>query len=279
MRIVREEEIIDAVKELVKEANYNLCEDVMSAIKKAASQETSPIGREVLAQLVENAKIAAGEEIPICQDTGMTVVFLKIGNMVLVDGNIYAAVNEGVRRGYQEGYLRKSIVNTPIKRINTGDNTPAVIHTEFIPGDKIKIIIAPKGGGSENMSKLTMLKPADGIKGIKRVILDAVDSAGANACPPVIVGVGIGGNFEKAAILAKKSLLRPINDSNVDPDIAKLEEELLDEINALGIGPQGLGGNFTALAVKIETYPCHIASLPVAVNLNCHAARHKEIII
>lgn len=279
MRIVKEETITNAVRELVMEANYNLCDDVLLALKKAETQENSPIGKEVLNKLVENARIAAEERIPICQDTGMTVIFLKLGNLVQVEGNIYEAINKGVRKGYQEGFLRKSVVRSPLNRVNTGDNTPAIIHTEIAQGDKIQIIVAPKGGGSENMSQLRMLKPADGIPGIKKVILETVETAGANACPPVIVGVGLGGNFEKAAILAKKALLRPLDDYHPDPEIASLEKELLEEINNLGIGSQGFGGNITALAVKIETYPCHIASLPVAVNLNCHAARHKEITI
>jgi fumarate hydratase subunit alpha len=279
MRIIKEETITNAVRELVMEANYNLCDDVLLALKKAETQENSPIGKEVLNKLVENARIAAEERIPICQDTGMTVIFLKLGNLVQVEGNIYEAINKGVRKGYQEGFLRKSVVRSPLNRVNTGDNTPAIIHTEIAQGDKIQIIVAPKGGGSENMSQLRMLKPADGIPGIKKVILETVETAGANACPPVIVGVGLGGNFEKAAILAKKALLRPLDDYHPDPEIASLEKELLEEINNLGIGSQGFGGNITALAVKIETYPCHIASLPVAVNLNCHAARHKEITI
>lgn len=279
MRIIKEETITNAVRELVMEANYNLCDDVLLALKKAETQENSPIGKEVLNKLVENARIAAEERIPICQDTGMTVIFLKLGNLVQVEGNIYEAINKGVRKGYQEGFLRKSVVRSPLNRVNTGDNTPAIIHTEIAQGDKIQIIVAPKGGGSENMSQLRMLKPADGIPGIKKVILETVETAGANACPPVIVGVGLGGNFEKAAILAKKALLRPLDDYHPDPEIASLEKELLEEINNLGIGSQGFGGIITALAVKIETYPCHIASLPVAVNLNCHAARHKEITI
>ncbi len=279
MRIVKEEVITNAVKELVMEANYYLCDDVLLALKKAEEQENSPVGKEVLSKLIENARIAGVERIPICQDTGMTVIFLRLGTLVQVEGNIYKAINEGVRRGYQEGFLRKSVVKSPLNRVNTGDNTPAIIHTEIVQGEKIQIIVAPKGGGSENMSQLWMLKPADGIAGIKRVIIETVERAGANACPPVIVGVGLGGNFEKAAFLAKKALLRPVNEYHSDPDIASLEKELLEEINNLGIGSQGFGGNITALAVKIETYPCHIASLPVAVNLNCHATRHKEVTI
>lgn len=279
MREITAEKITETVAEMAKDANYNLPKKMLEALKMGRDSEESPIGEEIFSQLIENAEIASREEVPICQDTGFAVVFLEIGEEVKVDGNIYDAVNEGIKRGYKDGYLRKSIVDDPIKRKNTNDNTPAVIHTELVPGDQIKIVIAPKGGGSENMSQIKMLKPSDGIEGIKEFVLKTVKEAGANPCPPIIVGVGIGGTFEKAAYLAKKSLIRSVDDSHPEPHIAELEEELLEEVNKLGIGPQGLGGRNTALAVKIEKYPCHIASLPVAVNLNCHAARHKEIII
>ena len=279
MRKIKAAKITEAVAEMAKDANYNLNNDILMAFKNAQKEEKSDLASEILSQLRENAKIASEENIPICQDTGFGVVFLEIGNKIILEGDIYKAVNDGVRKGYKEGYLRKSIVNDPIKRKNTGDNAPAVIYTEIIEGDELKITYAPKGGGSENMSQIKMLKPADGVKGIKKFVLNTVKEAGANPCPPVIVGVGIGGTFEKAAYLSKKSLIRPLNDSHPETHIANLENELLSEINKLGIGPQGFGGITTALAVKIEKYPCHIASLPVAVNLNCHAARHKKIII
>lgn len=279
MREIDPEVITTSVARLVKEANYFLGEDMVRALKRASEEEESPVGKEIFNQIIENAKIAAEEEVPICQDTGVVVVFLEVGNEVYIKGDIYQAVNAGVRRGYREGYLRKSMVKSPINRVNTGDNTPAVIHTKIVPGDKLKIIVAPKGGGSENMSIVRMLKPSDGIEGIKEFVLKTIREAGANPCPPIIVGIGLGGTLEKAALLAKEALLRPLDDSNPDPEVARLEDELLEEINKLGIGPQGLGGIKTALAVKIETFPCHIASLPVAINLNCHVARHKEVII
>ncbi len=259
------------------EANYYLGEDVKQAINTAYLSEESPVGKEILGQLLENASIASASEVPICQDTGFAVVFLEIGQDVHITGEyLYSAVHEGVRVGYMEGYLRKSIVGDPLERINTGDNTPAVIHTTIIPGDKIKITVAPKGGGSENMSTLKMLKPADGVTGVKKFVLDTVLAAGSNACPPLVVGVGIGGTMEMAALLAKKALIRPICQRNSHTQLAALEEELLLLVNNSGIGPQGLGGRTTALAVQIETYAAHIASLPVAVNLNCHVARHKS---
>ncbi|MFW5982162.1 MAG: fumarate hydratase [Halanaerobiaceae bacterium] len=279
MRKIVSSQIINAVANLVKEANYELSEDVAEAIIKAAEKEKSPVGKEIFRQMLENMKLARENKIPICQDTGLAVVFLEIGNKLYIDGDIYQAVNSGVRKGYQEGYLRKSVVESPLNRKNTNDNTPAVIHTKIVKGDKLKIIVAPKGGGSENMSLVKMLKPADGVEGIKKLVVETVKNAGANPCPPVIVGVGIGGSFEKAAIIAKEALLRPVDDKNENQEIAQLEEELLEEINRLGIGPQGLGGLITALAVKINTYPCHIASLPVAININCHVARHREIIL
>ena len=265
---------------LCQEANFKLGDDVVAALEKAGQEEISPTGKNIIQQLIENARLACKESLPICQDTGFAVVFLEIGQDVhITGGDLCAAVNEGVRKGYQEGFLRKSILGHPLERKNTGDNTPAVIHYCLVPGDKMKITVAPKGGGSENMSGLKMLKPADGLAGVKKFVLEQVSAAGPNPCPPVIVGVGIGGTFEKAAFLAKKALLRPVGQKSPLPDIARLEEELLTEINKLGIGPQGLGGLITALAVHIEVYAVHMASLPVAVNLNCHAARHKTIII
>jgi fumarate hydratase subunit alpha len=279
MREINTEDIISAVAKLSQEANYFLGDDMFKALEDGKQREISPVGRDILEQILDNAKIARDEKVPICQDTGFAVVYLEIGNEIHVNGDIYEAVNEGVRQGYNKGYLRKSIVNNPIDRVNTGDNTPAVIHINIVSGDKFRIVVAPKGGGSENMSALKMLKPADGIKGIKEFVLNTVEVAGANPCPPIIVGVGIGGTFEKAAMLSKEALLRPVYDSHPDSRISDIEKEFLEDINKLGIGPQGLGGLITALAVKIEVFPCHIASLPVAVNLNCHAARHKEIYI
>jgi len=274
-------EIKEAVKKLCMEANYEIPEDVLNGFKSAKLLEESETGKKVLDILIENSEIAKNEKVPYCQDTGMTVVFVEIGQEVkLVGGSIEKAINEGVAEGYTEGYLRKSVVSDPLfDRKNTGTNTPAVIHYKIVEGDKVKIIVAPKGGGSENMSRLKMLKPADGIEGVKKFVIETVSIAGANPCPPVIVGVGIGGNFELSALLAKKALLRPLGDRNPDPRYAKLEEELLQEINKLGIGPSGFGGRITALDVKIEWHPCHMATLPVAVNIQCHAARHKEVVI
>lgn len=270
--------IIDNVAKLCIEANYCLGDDVIKALKNGLRYESSPIGRNILNQVLINADIASGNAVPMCQDTGTAVVFVKLGQNVRIEGgSLYDAINEGVRKGYKEGFLRKSIVQHPLKRINTGDNTPAIIHLQLVPGDKLEIIVAPKGGGSENMSTVKMLKPADGIIGVKNFVIETVSNAGPNPCPPIIVGVGIGGNLEKCALLAKEALLRETGKPSELSDIAKLEKELLEEINSLGIGPQGLGGNTTALAVHIEVFPCHIASLPVAVNINCHAARHKEI--
>lgn len=280
MRLVDAATITATVAELCQKANYELGEDVLAAFKEALGQEISLTGKDVLQQLLENARIAREEQVPMCQDTGFAVVFLEVGQeVVITGGDLYEAVNEGVRRGYQEGYLRKSIVDHPLRRKNTGDNTPAVIHTRIVPGDKLKIIVAPKGGGSENMSGLRMLKPAEGVEGVKKFVIEQVRAAGPNPCPPVVVGVGIGGTFEKAALLAKEALLRPLGQPHPDTEIACLERELLEAINNLGIGPQGLGGRTTALAVHVEVFPCHIASLPVAVNINCHASRHKEAIL
>ena len=281
MREINVETITKTVEELCIDANYNLTADVKKALEEAAEREESPLGREILQDILRNAEIAKGDKVPICQDTGLAVVFLELGQDVkLVGGNLNEAINEGVRRGYVNGYLRKSSVDDPfLIRKNTNDNTPAIIHTKIVPGDKVKIIIAPKGGGSENMSALGMLKPSDGVKGIKRFVVDTVEKAGSNPCPPVIVGVGIGGTIEKTTLIAKKALLRTIGEHNQNPEVAKLEKELLEEINKLGIGPQGFGGRTTALAVNIETFPAHIASMPVAINMQCHAARHKEAII
>lgn len=280
MRELQAKEITSAVKRLCMEANYYLGEDVLNAVKEGLKKEESPLGKDILQQIIENAEIAAKEEVPICQDTGFAVFFVELGQEVkIVGGDFNQAINEGVRQGYTDGYLRKSIVEDPIRRKNTGDNTPAVIHLEIVPGDKIRIIVAPKGGGSENMSEVRMMKPADGVEGLKRYVLEHVEKSGGNPCPPVIVGVGVGGTFEKCAFLAKKALLREVGSKHSDPFYAELEAELLEKVNKTGVGPQGLGGRVTALAVHIEAHPCHIASYPVAVNLNCHAARHKEITI
>lgn len=262
---------------LCQEANFHLGDDVINAFNQACQQEISLNGKEILRLLIANAEIASTESVPMCQDTGFAVLFLELGQDVhITGGSLEDAVNEGVRRGYQEGYLRKSIVGHPLERQNTGDNAPAVIHIRVVPGDKLKIIVAPKGGGSENMSAIKMLKPAEGVEGVKKFVVDTVRAAGPNPCPPIVVGVGIGGTFEKAALLAKESLLRKVGEPSSRPEIAALEQELLEQINKLGIGPQGLGGRTTALAVHLEIYPAHIASLPVAVNINCHATRHKE---
>jgi len=279
MRKIDVREIKEAVKKLCMDANYYLPEDVLSAFDKGIKEEVSGVGKNVLEILKENASIAASKQIPYCQDTGFAVFFVEIGQDVqIVGGDINKAIEKGVAEGYTEGYLRKSIVSDPLfDRKNTGDNTPPIVHYSVVPGDKLKIKMAAKGGGSENMSRLAMLKPADGVEGVKRFVLETVSEAGPNPCPPIIVGVGIGGTFEKVAYLAKKSLMRPIGDRNKDERYAALEEELLEKINKLGIGPAGFGGKVTALDVKIEWYPCHIASLPVAVNIQCHASRHKEI--
>lgn len=280
MRDIPYSQIVEAVAELCKAANYHLGEDVLHSLKQAINQEVSETGKQVLEQLVENAAIASSNEVPMCQDTGVAVVFLDIGQDIHISGgDLNQAVNEGVAKGYSEGYLRKSMVSDPFKRINTNNNTPAIIHTKIVPGDKLTITVAPKGGGSENMSAIKMLPPSAGRKGVIDFVLETVKNAGPNPCPPIIVGVGIGGNFEKAALLAKEALLRPVGSYHHDEEVAQLEKELLEQINRLGIGPQGFGGRVTALAVHINTFPCHIASLPVAVNINCHAARHKTITI
>lgn len=275
MRVVHTDIIKDNIKEMCMEANYFLSEDMKNVLKKAAMKEKNPLGCRILSQLEENLQIAGDNKIPICQDTGMAVVFVKIGQDVRIEGELLEdAINDGVRKGYTEGYLRKSVVNDPFIRENTRDNTPAVIHYEFVKGDKITLTIAPKGFGSENMSRIFMLKPADGIEGAKEAILTAVKDAGPNACPPLVVGVGIGGTFEKAALMAKAALTRPAGEHSDIPHIKKLEQEMLEKINNLGIGPAGLGGSETALAVNINTYPTHIAGLPVAVNMCCHVNRH-----
>ncbi len=278
MRDLDVREITEALRRMAVEANTELGQDVLDAFARFGASEESPTGRDILEQLCENARIAREEKLPLCQDTGFAVVFVELGQDVhLVGGDLYAAVNEGVRRGYQEGYLRKSIVEDPLRRKNTGDNTPAVVHVKLVPGERVKVTLAPKGGGSENMSGIAMLKPADGVEGVKRFVIDRVSQAGPNPCPPTVVGVGIGGTFEVAAYLSKLALLRPLGQRNADPYYASLEEELLGAVNRLGIGPQGLGGTTTSLDVHVEAHPCHIASLPVAVNIQCHAARHKEV--
>jgi len=281
MKKITEEKIIGAVKELFLDAGKILPEDVYCAFENSLKIEESELGKAVLEQLIENKKIAENEGMALCQDTGFAVVFIEWGIKVIFEGDdLFEAVNEGVRRAYNEGYYRKSIVNDPLfDRKNTGDNTPCLLHVEFVPGENVRIIAAPKGGGSENMSAIKMLRPADGVEGVKKFVIETVEKAGGNPCPPVIVGVGIGGTFEKAAYLSKKALLREIGKHNSDERYAKLEKELFIEINKLGIGPMGFGGRVTALAVNIEYYPCHIASLPVAVNIQCHSARHKEVIL
>ena len=275
IRTINTKEITKNVKEMCIEANHFLSSDMDAAMKKATAEEKSELGKKILNQLQENLKIAGEEMIPICQDTGMAVVFLEVGQDVhLVGGNVEDAVNEGVRQGYVDGYLRKSVVKDPIYRENTKDNTPAIIHYSIVPGDRVKITVAPKGFGSENMSRVFMLKPADGIEGVKNAILTAVKDAGPNACPPMVVGVGIGGTFEKCALMAKKALTRSVDEHSEIPYVRELEEELLQKINKSGIGPGGLGGSTTALAVNINTYSTHIAGLPVAVNICCHVNRH-----
>ena len=280
MRSITTQEIIKNIKEMCIEANHFLSPDMKKVFEKAASEEKSPLGRQIFGQLQENLEIAGNDMIPICQDTGMAVVFMKVGQDVHIDGgSLTDAINEGVGQGYVEGYLRKSVVKDPIERENTKDNTPAVIHYDIVPGDKLDITIAPKGFGSENMSRVFMLKPADGIEGVKDAVLTAVKDAGPNACPPMVVGVGIGGTFEKCALLAKKALTRDLDGERPSGYVRELEDELLEKINALGIGPGGLGGSKTALAVNVETYPTHIAGLPVAVNICCHVNRHMHRVI
>lgn len=280
MREIEVNEIIDAVRELCIRANCVLNDDVYNALEAAKNTEKSPIGKEILCQLTDNADIAKNENVPICQDTGMAIVFVELGQEVHIKGGLLTdAINEGVRRGYRDGYLRKSVVSDPFIRENTKDNTPAIIHYDIVEGDKIKIIVAPKGFGSENMSKIFMLKPSAGIEGAKDAIVQAVDEAGPNPCPPMVVGVGVGGNFEMAALLAKKALLRPIGSHSDKPHLREMEEELLQRMNSLGIGPQGLGGVTTVLGVNVESFPTHIAGMPIAVNISCHVTRHAEVIL
>ncbi len=280
MRDIDVGEITSAIKGLSTEANYYLGDDVVKALNSASEKEESPLGKEIINQILENARIAATEDMPLCQDTGLSAIFVDLGQDVhLVGDGLEEAIQDGIRQGYGDGYLRKSMVEDPLRRKNTGDNTPAVISVRIVPGDKIRITILPKGGGSENMSAIRMLKPSDGESAVKDFILETVRNAGGNPCPPIIVGVGVGGSFDKCAYLAKRALLREVGSVHSDRYYAGMEKELLERINDTGIGPQGLGGRTTALAVHIETHPCHIASLPVAVNLQCHSARHKEIVI
>ena len=281
MREVSTEQIIREVARLCIEANYYLGEDVLNALRNAREKEVSPVGQAVLDQLLQNVEIAARGELPLCQDTGVLVVFLELGQEVhIVGGDLYEAINEGVRQGYQDGYLRKSVVDKPFStRVNTRDNTPAVIHTEIVPGDKLKITVCPKGGGSENMSYLKMFSPAAGRQGIIDWVVECVENSGANPCPPVIVGVGVGGTIDQTTLIAKKALMRPLGQPSPDPEVAELEAEILERVNKLGIGPQGLGGRVTALAVHAATFPCHIASMPAVVNIQCHSARHKEAVL
>lgn len=278
MREINVSTITSAIKELCINANYYLDQDIRDRLKEAQDKETFPIAKEILTKIMINADIAKNEQMPMCQDTGMACVFVELGQEVhIAGGSLEEAIHEGVRQGYTEGYLRKSVVKDPLDRVNTKDNTPAIIYYNIVPGDKLKITVAPKGFGSENMSGIKMLKPADGVEGVKEFIIETVKKAGPNPCPPIVVGVGIGGTFDRAANLAKKALIRPTAERNANPMYADLEAELLEKINALGIGPQGFGGKTTALAVNIEYYPTHIAGLPVAVNINCHATRHAEV--
>jgi len=279
MRQIKVETIIAAIKDAAISANYELEEDLLAAFAQGEQEEESPAGREIFRQLLENARIAARERIPLCQDCGLAVIFVEMGQEVRIDGGGFeAALHEGVRQGYGEGFLRKSLCH-PLTRKNTGDNTPAVIHTEIVPGDRLRLTVVSKGGGSENGSKLFMLKPAEGWAGIKDRVIATVAEAGPNVCPPMIVGVGLGGNFERSALLAKRALLRKLSDRHPDPEVAALEEELLLAVNDLGIGPAGLGGRVTALGVKVLMQPCHIASLPVAINIQCHSSRHQEVVL
>lgn len=280
MRQINAEKIVNSVERICIDANYNLGEDLITSLKNALEKEESPLGKEVIMQILENAEIGRKEHVPVCQDTGYAVVFIEIGQGVQIVGDsLQKAINEGIRRGYKNGYLRKSIVIDPLDRVNTGDNTPAAIHTEIVPGDSLKITFIAKGGGCENMSRTAMLTPAQGRDGVINFVVETVNKAGANPCPPIIVGVGLGGTFEYASLLSKKAILRPVGSHNKDDSIARLEDELLEKINKLGIGPQGFGGRITALAVHVESYPCHITSLPVAVNIECHSHRPKSVVI
>ncbi|MBW1852434.1 MAG: fumarate hydratase [Deltaproteobacteria bacterium] len=278
MHEISTQAIIDAVKDSAIKANFELGDDVVHSLKEGIKNEESPVGKDILNQLIKNSEIARSERVPMCQDTGLAVIFAEIGQEVsIVGGDFKDALEEGIRQGYEQGFLRKSVCH-PFTRKNTGDNTPIIVHLDMVPGDKLKIWVVPKGGGSENMSQLFMLPPAAGWPGVKERVVQTVAQAGPNPCPPTIVGVGIGGNFERSALLAKKALLRPLGTENPDPDLDKMEVELLSEINKTGIGPQGLGGRVTSLAVHVQMMPCHIASLPLAVNIQCHASRHLEII-
>ena len=276
MRVLDLNQVTEKVYEMLLDACTNIPCNVLDALKEAIQKEESELGKEVINKIIENDILAKDKNLPICQDTGVVVCFVEVGSNVIFDGDIYEAINEGVRRAYVNGYLRKSVVAHPLVRVNTKDNTPAIVHVKIVPGDKVKIHVAPKGGGSENMSLVKMLIPADGIEGIKKLVLDTVSNGGGKPCPPIIVGVGIGGNLEKSALLAKEALFREIDDHSEDEACYKLEKELYEEINNLGVGPMGFGGRVTCLAVKVNAYPCHIASLPVAVNIQCHAARHKS---
>jgi fumarate hydratase subunit alpha len=279
LRKISEIEIINAVERMCIDSNYFLPDNVMESLQNAMENETNELGKKVLATIIENDEIAKNEFKPMCQDTGVAVFFVELGNEVQIDGDLYEAIDEGVRRGYANGFLRKSVVKHPINRVNTGDNTPAIVHLKWVKGDKLSIKFAPKGAGSENMSRLTMLKPADGIEGVREFVIDTVQKAGGNACPPIIVGVGIGGDFEKSAILAKKAVFREVDDIATDEVAHELEKELYVELNKLNIGPMGYGGSQTVLAVKVETAPCHIASLTVAVNIQCHEARKAKVVL
>ena len=279
MRIVNAEQVRDVVRKLCIEANCHLTDDLKTCIKDCRACEPFPVAQGILDQIIENFNIADENSVPVCQDTGMACVFFEVGQDVHVEGNLEEAIHEGVRRGYTEGYLRKSVVRDPLDRVNTGDNTPAMIYYQIVPGDKIDITVAPKGFGSENMSQIKMLKPSDGLQGVKDFVLKVVEDAGPNPCPPIVVGVGIGGTFDKAAYMAKKALLRPVDSHHAEEFYANLEDELLEKINQLGIGPQGFGGKTTALAVNIEKCPTHIAGLPIAVNINCHVTRHQHEVI
>lgn len=275
MREIKVSDIRDKVEEMFIDACQNIPSNVLCALKNAEKEEESSLGKEVIRRIIENDNLARDKQLPICQDTGVAVCFVEVGYDVHFDGDLYEAINEGVGNAYTKGSLRKSVVRHPLDRVNTKNNTPAIVHVKLVPGDKVKIDVAPKGGGSENMSLVKMLIPADGVEGVKKLVLDTVFNGGGKPCPPIVIGLGLGGNLEKSALLAKSALLREIDDVNPDPILAKLEKELLEEVNMLGVGPMGFGGTKTCLAVKINAYPCHIASLPVAINIQCHASRHK----
>ena len=279
MRNIKAEQVTEVVRRLCIEANCHLTDDLKNCITSCRACEPFPVAQGILDQIIENYTIADENNVPVCQDTGMACVFVDLGQDVHVEGGLEEAIHEGVRRGYADGYLRKSVVRDPLDRVNTGDNTPAMIYYQIVEGDQIKITVAPKGFGSENMSQIKMLKPSDGLQGVKDFVLKVVEEAGPNPCPPIVVGVGVGGTFDKAALMAKRALLRPVDTQNADPFYAALEDELLEKINALGIGPQGFGGRTTALAVNIEKMPTHIAGLPVAVNINCHVTRHQSEVL